>query len=696
MSSRIQKIKEKVLGLFNFKEALFLLKFVSFSNWIILIFGGLLAICTGVGLPHLIGIVGWILNIYIFVNPQSTEYSATITPLLMYYCALALMLSIIAFFQYACFNYVAISVTRRIRRSYFRLILNQSSDFFHVHENQFATNTICADLQTLSIVIIDTLPGIIVAIVQLVTAGLMSYLLTWRLSWLISTIAVGCGIWIAILQKLIRLENIRETKLISQYNQSIDSQEKYQQLFKQQMNSGIRKGFLQGTLTGSLQFFPFIGWGAAAIYGNWLLDRDLMNLPAYIYVCVSTLIPACVRIGQLPQMLIPLNVLSKLGRMMKGVKKELQKAPLKDNDFNVNQNKKDFLIAFIKAEIGVLSEELSDYPSSPTFRHVCKNASSHWFFYIIGFLCCGMVGVSMCALTKLNGNMFEFYNKTNIRTFFNKGSRIALDYLIVGVTTFVCGIVAGGIFGFTSESAIKKLRNFIFNISKNQTKTGVFNTVSIAKHSNIVRWAFDNHLGSFLIAVLAIICAILSNVHKSLTFTFLTSVAFTLQVVAQIFVIRFAEICTENANEVSHSKGLELLLKLETIEHENVDSHLNEINKLHTSYLTFAFRKQYSTIFAKALRFSFVFAVPQVTQAISYAMGSYMVINKILTPVSVYKIVQTIYNAIGGVPIIAQYSHDVFTSKIAAQKIDENLELADIVISKNPEATNDLVSTSNS
>uniref|UniRef100_A0A914QY85 ABC transmembrane type-1 domain-containing protein n=1 Tax=Panagrolaimus davidi TaxID=227884 RepID=A0A914QY85_9BILA len=575
----------------------------------------------------------------------------------MYYCALALMLSIIAFFQYACFNYVAISVTRRIRRSYFRLILNQSNDFFHVHENQLAINTICADLQTLSVVIIDTLPGIIVATVQLVTAGLISYLLTWRLSWLISAIAVGCGIWIAILQKLIQLETIRETKLISQYNQSIDSQEKYQQLFKQQMNSGIRKGFLQGTLTGSLQFFPFIGWGAAAIYGNWLLDRDLMNLPAYIYVCVSTLIPACVRIGQLPQMLIPLNVLSKLGKTMKSVKKELQKAPLKDYDFNVKQNKKDFLIAFIKAEIGVLSEELNDYPS-PTFQHVCKNASSHWFFYIIGFLCCGMVGVSMCALTKLNGNMFEFYNKTNIRTFFNKGSRIALDYLIVGVTTFVCGIIAGGIFGFTSESAIKKLRNFIFNISKHQTKTGVFDTVSIAKHSNIVRWAFDNHLGSFLIAVLAIICAILSNVHKSLTFTFLTSVAFTLQVVAQIFVIRFAEICTENANEVSHSKGLELLQKLETIEHENVDIHLNEINKLHTSYLTFAFRKQYSTIFAKALRFSFIFAVPQVTQAISYAMGSYMVINKILTPVSVYKIVQTIYNAIGGVPIIAQYSHD--------------------------------------
>uniref|UniRef100_A0AC34F9J0 ABC transmembrane type-1 domain-containing protein n=1 Tax=Panagrolaimus sp. ES5 TaxID=591445 RepID=A0AC34F9J0_9BILA len=399
------------------------------------------------------------------MNPQSTEYSATITPLLMYYCAMALMLSIIVFFQYACFNYVALSITRRLRRSYFRSMLHQSNEFFQLQENQFAANTFCSDLQTLSIVIIDTLPGIVIAIVQLATAGVISYLLTWRLSWLISAIAVGCGIWVAILQKLVQLETIREAKLMSQVSQPIESEEKYQKLLKQQMNSGIRKGLLQGTLTGSLQFFPFLGWGAAALYGNWLLDRDLMNLPAYIYVCVSTLIPACVRIGQLPQLLVPLIVLPKIGKAMNSVKSEIRKSPIKDNDITIS--KKDILINFLKTEMGILPE--------------------------------------------------------------------------------------GGIFGFTSESAVKNLRKFIFDTNKAGT----------------------------------------------------------------------------------------------------------------------------------TLRFSFIFAVPQVTQAISYAMGSYMVINKILTPVSVYKIVQTIYNAIGGVAIIAQYPHDIHASRLAAQKIDDNLELENIMIDKN-------------
>uniref|UniRef100_A0A914YDD4 ABC transmembrane type-1 domain-containing protein n=1 Tax=Panagrolaimus superbus TaxID=310955 RepID=A0A914YDD4_9BILA len=567
------------------------------------------------------------------MNPQSTEYSATITPLLMYYCAMALMLSMIAFFQYACFNYVALSVIRRLRRSFFRLMLHQSNEYFQIEENQFAINSFCSDLQALSTIIIDILPGIIIAIVQLVAAAVISYLSTWRLSWLISALAIGCGIWVAILQKFIQLETINEAKLTLKLSQSIDSQEKYQKLLKQQMNSGIRKGLLQGTLTGSLQFFPFLGWGAAALYGNWLLGRDLMNLPSYIYVCVSTLIPACVRIGQLPQLLIPLIVLPKIGKTMKTVKTEISKISTKDNDVDAKQRKKEFLISFLKTEIGVLPEELNGYPS-PTFKQVHKDASSHWFLYFVGFLCCGMVGVSMCALTKLNGNMFEFYNKTNIRTFFGRGARISVDYLIVGVTTFICGIIA----------------------------------------------AFDNHLGAFIIAILGIICAILSNVHKSLTFTFLTSVAFTLQVVAQIFVIRFAEICTENANEVLHQKGLEIVSTFEAI--EDISNRLDDIQKLYNSYLTFTFRKQYSTIFSKALRFSFIFAVPQVTQAISYAMGSYMVINKILTPVSVYKIVQTIYNALGGVAIIAQYPQDVQASRLAAQKIDENLELSNIMIHK--------------
>ena len=68
--------------------------------------------------------------------------------------------------------------------------------------------------------------------------------------------------------------------------------------------------------------------------------------------------------------------------------------------------------------------------------------------------------------------------------------------------------------------------------------------------------AFDNRLSAFIIGILAIVCAILSNVHKSVSFTFLTAVAFTLQLVAQFFVIKFAEIYTTHANEVSTKVGM--------------------------------------------------------------------------------------------------------------------------------------------
>ena len=68
-------------------------------DWVTLVTGCVLAMCTGAGLPHLVGNVGWILNIYIFMDPSSDEYAAEITPLLLYYVAMAIMLSIIAFFQ---------------------------------------------------------------------------------------------------------------------------------------------------------------------------------------------------------------------------------------------------------------------------------------------------------------------------------------------------------------------------------------------------------------------------------------------------------------------------------------------------------------------------------------------------------------------------------------------------------------------
>ena len=82
-----------------------------------------------------------------------------------------------------------------------------------------------------------------------------------------------------------------------------------------------------------------------------------MHLPAYIYVCASTLIPACIRMGQLPFLLTPLTALPSVGRSMKHVKagKGAKTGLLKSME-DVDESKKEFLLAFFKAEVGTLPE----------------------------------------------------------------------------------------------------------------------------------------------------------------------------------------------------------------------------------------------------------------------------------------------------------------------------------------------------
>ena len=81
-----------------------------------------------------------------------------------------------------------------------------------------------------------------------------------------------------------------------------------------------------------------------------------MKLPSYIFVCASTLIPAFVRIGQLPSLLVPLKTLPKVGRAMKHVQGKVGSTPFKDTDVVLEEKRKHFLVTYFKSEVGALPE----------------------------------------------------------------------------------------------------------------------------------------------------------------------------------------------------------------------------------------------------------------------------------------------------------------------------------------------------
>uniref|UniRef100_A0A914Y013 ABC transmembrane type-1 domain-containing protein n=1 Tax=Panagrolaimus superbus TaxID=310955 RepID=A0A914Y013_9BILA len=120
----------------------------------------------------------------------------------MYFVGMSIMLALIAFFQYVCFRFVALKVTRRLRRTYFRAALHQNIEFFQIHQSHTFNKTISDDIKKVTASISDTLPAIVTAIIQVAAACVTAYTLTWRLSWVVNCLAIGCGLWVMILLKV--------------------------------------------------------------------------------------------------------------------------------------------------------------------------------------------------------------------------------------------------------------------------------------------------------------------------------------------------------------------------------------------------------------------------------------------------------------------------------------------------------------
>ncbi|KAE9551355.1 hypothetical protein FO519_005437 [Halicephalobus sp. NKZ332] len=656
----------------------YLRKYVSISDWSILIIGCFLAAFTGVGLPHLVDVVGWILNIYIFVNPTSPEFHTKVSPLLIYFCAMAIMLAVIAFFQYMCFRICALKISRRVRRACFRKALYQNLEFFGTDIPDEILKSFEADTKELTTAIGDSFPNIVTTIVQFAVAIITAYTLTWRLSIAMTVFGIlVCG-WVLLFNWLIKRQAAKEKLLESRFKEAVDSREDFEDHLRKSQKAGIVKGFLNGTLTGSLQFFIFFGMAISAFYGNWLIDRKSLKWPGYLFVVCNTIIPAFIRLAQLPSQITTLSSASRVGRIMKLVEEGIEKGAMLEM-LDLEDKRKAFLMNYIKAEVGSPKERLHHH-KSPAFHRVRRTAFSLWYLYFAGFLFCGMVGVSAAAVTKMNGNMFEFYNKPDRQIYFPAGIQHAWRYVVVGFSILVSGSLMGIVFGYNSEKTVRRLREDLFDVAGNGflEKPGL--VALLTKFTGPCKAVFDHRLAVFWIGILSVICGVLSNIHKNLIYSFLTAVAYSLQTVAQFFVFRFADIHANHAKKASMKRGIKLLEKLESMPASEVDARQHEISKDHNRYLSFQFHKETSNVVAQAFRFSFTVAVPQVTQSFVYSIGTFLIFDEHIRPITVYKIVGTIHASVAVVANLATFPSEVYNSRLAAQHIDEVIPLANFSV----------------
>ena len=79
------------------------------------------------------------------------------------------------------------------------------------------------------------------------------------------------------------------------------------------------------------------------------------------------------------------------------------------------------------------------------------------------------------------------------------------------------------------------------------------------------------------------------------------------------------------------------LRAFEELNENEISLSLGTIGSRHEAYLSMAFEKRASVIPIQALKFTFTVAVPQVTQALAYVIGCYLVMENLVRPIVIYK-----------------------------------------------------------
>uniref|UniRef100_A0AC34R6X4 ABC transmembrane type-1 domain-containing protein n=1 Tax=Panagrolaimus sp. JU765 TaxID=591449 RepID=A0AC34R6X4_9BILA len=761
----------------GFKEFFSIINYLAVNDYVFLAVGSILAAFTGAGLPHLVCVVGWLLNAFVMLEPTSDAFRDRITPLLLYFVSAASVLAVIAFLQYVCFRLVALKVCRRVRRKYFRQMIIQPLNFFKQAANEKANCEFEGHVAKLAGAITDSLPAIITSISQVTVALLISFHFGWKLALPITGLGAFVVVWFLTFNALLMYDNKNEQKLARKTAEALKYSSTFREHCNKLFNLGIRKAAYSGILVGSIQLFIYIGMGLGALYGNWLIDHKLMQYPGYIFVIACSIIPAAVKLGQLhlnisglwaarfalsearrvqdryPEDENPTTLPAAPTRISIGEDPTL--APPPEYWSSPEMKRKQFLTTFFQNEIATTPE--SPRPKNcSAFIHLRKSALQRKL-YGLGFLFCLVFAAAPPTFTKLNGDLYEFYQIGRVEPFFADGVSISWKYLAGGVITCLAGIFCTIIYARNGESIAREVRCAVYTDFTNRHGATIPESVRrsmlplVNRAANQCKAAFDARLSTFTVGVFSLAFGVAFVFEKNLPSAFLCSICFGLQAVAQYFVFRIADVHFKRAmnekNErariglqtfeamsetqvgenlsdiaVQHDQYLTFayhrhssvvatqalrfafivavpqnerarigLQTFEAMSETQVGENLSDIAVQHDQYLTFAYHRHSSVVATQALRFAFIVAVPQVTQAISYVIGCFLVVEGLVRAVVLYKVVQTLYMSAFSIATVAQFNMDIQQARIGALDLDEIIGESDTQSRNSGRSRDDIV-----
>uniref|UniRef100_A0AC34RKY5 ABC transmembrane type-1 domain-containing protein n=1 Tax=Panagrolaimus sp. JU765 TaxID=591449 RepID=A0AC34RKY5_9BILA len=193
----------------------------------------------------------------------------------------------------------------------------------------------------------------------------------------------------------------------------------------------------------------------------------------------------------------------------------------------------------------------------------------------------------------------------------------------------------------------------------------------ITKSANQCKSAFDSKLSTFFFGVFSLIFAVAFNMNKNVPTAFLCSVCFGLQAITQYFVFRTSEVHLKITMMEKNERAKIDYEKIKNMSEKEIGRNLEDIADRHDQYLYFAHHRKSLVVSTQALKFAFVIAIPQITQAISYVMGCFLLVEGLVRPIVVYKVIQTLYMSSFSVSTIAQFNMDVRQARLGALNLND-------------------------
>uniref|UniRef100_A0A0N4ZBS0 ABC transmembrane type-1 domain-containing protein n=1 Tax=Parastrongyloides trichosuri TaxID=131310 RepID=A0A0N4ZBS0_PARTI len=302
------KFKEKPISIYQ------LFKFGDRSDSILVILGCILSLICGICQPIFALITGKLANTLLLEDVTSDSFVDECIKCIVYFIAIGIFLSIVAFLQFYVFNVACVRIVRNLRCAYLNSILKQDAAWFEKNHSGTLNTKLNDNIERICDGIGDKFGLLLRNSCQFVTGLAVAFYTSWRMTLplciLSPTIAFIMGLTGRLMtyytkQEMeiysqagkVALEAISSIRTVSSLNGQKEEVKNYSKLLEAAKTKGLKKGLVNGLLSSSINLIVLSFIGVCVLYGSILYKYSLIEGPGEIFIVILCLMSGAYHLG---------------------------------------------------------------------------------------------------------------------------------------------------------------------------------------------------------------------------------------------------------------------------------------------------------------------------------------------------------------------------------------------------------------